>query len=451
MFKKVFYVICILVFFAVAFSGYLHEQDINDLAYIIAVGFDVGDNDDIKLTFQISIPSKNGSGSSSSGGSSSEGSGSSDTLKQTVECNSFNSGLNMANNIISKKLSLTHCKFIVFSEEFASRGISNYIYTLENNVELRSNCNVLISTTSAEKFINSSTPVLEHSTSKYYEIITTSSRYSGYTTNATLNTVYTSFVDSFGSTATMLGSVQKPEDSSSEESSSNDEKSSDDNKSQNGKKSSEEEKSSNDESSSDKEDSSEEKSSSQGQTSPNEGNSISSDIILSGIAAFKEDKLVGTLSKEETIAYLIVTDKLKECIISIPSPFVEGKFIDMHIYDFSKTKNSVKLESYGPHINTNVSLKSTILSHDFGFDSSSQEDISKVQSAASDYINNEIMKYYEKTSKEFKSDISGLGKHAVYFFPTVQDWKDYNWNDKFETATFDVNVNVNIETSYFIS
>ncbi len=430
MFKKMFYVMGIIIFCAVAFSGYLHEQDINDLAYVIAIGFDVGNDDKLKLTFQISIPSGNSSGSSGGGGSSSSEKGVSDTLNQTVECNSFNSGLNTANNIISKRLNLSHCKFIIFSEELASRGILDYIYTLENNIELRSNCNVLVSTSTAEEFINSSTPILEHSTSKYYEIITTSSKYSGYTSNATLNTVYTSIVDDFSETSTMLGNVQKEEGSEDKSSSGG-------------------ESSSGEGGSSDGESSSGGNSSSSGQTSSKDG--MTSDIIIGGMAVFKKDKLVGTLSKEETIPYLIVTDKLKECVVSIPSPFSEGNYIDLHIYDFSKTKNSVKLDSSGPQITTNVTLKSTILSNDFDFDSSSTEDIEKIISAASDYFKEQIMSYYEKTAREFKSDITGLGKHAVYKFPTIDDWEEYNWSEKFETATFDVNVQVNIESSYFIS
>ncbi len=431
MFKKMFYVMGIIIFCAVAFSGYLHEQDINDLAYVIAIGFDVGNDDKLKLTFQISIPSGNSSGSSGGGdGSSSSEKGVSDTLNQTVECNSFNSGLNTANNIISKRLNLSHCKFIIFSEELASLGILDYIYTLENNIELRSNCNVLVSTSTAEEFINSSTPILEHSTSKYYEIITTASRYSGYTSNATLNTVYTSIADDFSETSTMLGNVQKEEGSEDESSSGGDSSSEESGSSSGGN-------------------SSGGNSSSSGQTSSENG--MPTDIIIGGIAVFKKDKLVGTLSKEETVPYLIVTDKLKECVVSIPSPFSEGNYIDLHIYDFSKTKNNVKLDSSGPQITTDVTLKSTILSNDSDFDSSSKEDIEKIISAASDYLKNQIVSYYEKTAREFKSDITGLGKYAVYKFPTINDWKNYNWSEKFESATFDVNVQVNIESSYFIS
>ena len=47
--------------------------------------------------------------------------------------------------------------------------------------------------------------------------------------------------------------------------------------------------------------------------------------------------------------------------------------------------------------------------------------------------------------------IKQFGKYAVYLFPTEEDWKNYNWLDKFNQAEFDVTVNVKINTSYFVS
>lgn len=395
MLKKMTYAIIFIIFCAIVFSGYLHEQDIDDSAYVIALGVDAGSDDkNIELTIQVSIPSENGSSSSSSSSeqssSSSSEKGSSDTINETIECNSVDSGLSMANNIISKKLNLTHCKFIVFSEEIASRGISEYIYTLENNIELRSNCNILVSKTDAKEFLESSNPVLENSTSKYYQIITTNSEYSGYTVSATLNTVYSSIYDTFGEACTMLGDVKENGDEDK-------------------------------------------------------------NTVLGGIAVFKNEKLVGTLDTNETIPHLIVTNNLNECIISIPSPFSEDKFMDFHVSILSPTRNSVSIQEPSPKVKTSVSLVATILSNTSDFDSSSQEDINKIEQTLSDYLKGEIMKYYEKTSKEFKSDICKLGRHAVIYFPTIDDWKDYDWLSKYENASFDVNVDVNVESSYFIS
>lgn len=389
MVKKISSILVIVIFCAIIFSGYLHEQDIDDLAYVIAIGIDVGSNNNLEVTFQVSIPSENGSTTSSSSLNSSEKE-TSDTLNKTVECTTINSGLDLANNIISKRLDLSHCKFIVFSQEIASYGIYEYIYTLENDLELRSNCNIIVSTSDAKEFLQSSNPVLENSTAKYYEIISTASRYTGYTSNITLNSVYTSISDTFGETCTILGHIQKQENDSPE-------------------------------------------------------------IILSGLAIFKGDKMVGTISVEETIPYLIVTNQLNESTISCDSPFSENKLMDFHVSVFLNTKHNVTINGSSPHIKTDIFLDATLLSNSNDFNASSPKDIAKVEEALSNYIKNEVNNYYQKTSKEFKSDISGLGKYAVYHFPTIKDWNEFDWLNKYEKSTFEVNVDINLNSSYFIS
>lgn len=393
MLKKIFSTLVIIIFSAIIFSGYLHEQDLDDLAYVIAIGIDVGDNDNLEITFQVSIPSENGSNSSSNSSSSSSSSSqneSSDTLNKTIECKSINSGLDLANNVISKRVDLSHCKFVVFSQEIASYGIYEYIYTLENDLELRSNCNIIVSTSDAKEFLESSNPILENSTAKYYEIISTASKYTGYTSNITLNSVYTSISDTFGETCTILGNIQEQEGEAPE-------------------------------------------------------------IILSGLAVFKGDKMVGTLSVEETIPYLIITNQLNESTISTYSPFSEDKLMDFHVSVFANTKHKVTLNGTSPHIKTDIFLDATLLSNSNDFNASSPQDIAKVEEALSNYIKDEVHKFYEKTSKEFKSDISRLGKYAVYQFPTIKDWEEFDWVNKYEESTFEVNVDVNLNSSYFIS
>lgn len=73
-----------------------------------------GENNDLKVSFQLSIPSSN---TSSEGGSSSG----SDTVIDTIESSSFESAVSLANGFISKKLNLAHCKVIVISEQIATK------------------------------------------------------------------------------------------------------------------------------------------------------------------------------------------------------------------------------------------------------------------------------------------------------------------------------------------
>lgn len=107
---NLFFVILIVVSFTI--SGFYTKRDINDMAYVVAIGIDVGEHNDLKVSFQLSIPSKN----SSDGDSSS----SSDTVIDSIESSSVESAISLANGFISKKLNLSHCKVLVISEEVAS-------------------------------------------------------------------------------------------------------------------------------------------------------------------------------------------------------------------------------------------------------------------------------------------------------------------------------------------
>lgn len=72
-----------------------------------------GEKNDLKISFQLSIPSNNSSESDSSSGQ--------DTTILEIESASMESGISLANVTISKQLNLSHCKVLVISEEIASK------------------------------------------------------------------------------------------------------------------------------------------------------------------------------------------------------------------------------------------------------------------------------------------------------------------------------------------
>ena len=98
----------------------------------------------------------------------------------TVDCSSFDAGLTVVNSYISKKVSLSHCKVIAFSEAFAINGISTEINTLITNTEIRPDCNVFISKSLAKDFLENSVPTLTNLTPRYYEILVNSKEYTGF-------------------------------------------------------------------------------------------------------------------------------------------------------------------------------------------------------------------------------------------------------------------------------
>lgn len=193
--RKIFFIILAVFIVIFSISGVYSTKNLDNLAYVIALGLDVGTNNPLKLTVQLTKTS------SSSGSNES----SSTNIVNSVECSSIESGLNLFNSYISRRTNLSHCKVLVMSEELAASGISDYIYTLLECVSMSPHANVIISKNQAEEFIKYSTPVLESLTSNYYETVLSSSEYTGFTQNVTLIKFFNSYVDSFQEPVSILG------------------------------------------------------------------------------------------------------------------------------------------------------------------------------------------------------------------------------------------------------
>ena len=115
--KKIISLIIILTIIPFTLTGCADIEGVENLAYVTAIGFDISENDLITLTFQFAkLISTEQSGSSQPQNSE----------IVTIDCASFDSGLAIVNSYISKKVSLSHCKIIVFSEAFAA---NRYFYS----------------------------------------------------------------------------------------------------------------------------------------------------------------------------------------------------------------------------------------------------------------------------------------------------------------------------------
>lgn len=384
--------------------------NIDKLAYVIALGFDSGtDGNSLKLTFQIAIPS--GQSGESSGGTSSQ---SSNVVVNTIDCNSINSGISLMDSFISKKTNLSHCKVIIFSEEIASKGISEYLYTLANDPEIRPDANIIVSKGDAKSFIQNSQPTLEQITARYYEIATSSSKYTAYTEDATLSNFFANYTDTFQQPAAILGSINNTTTHQEGHKDSNNTTNS---------------------------------SYIAGQTPIK---TDKTNIENMGIAVFCGDTLVGELNGLESICHMIVTNELQSCTISIPSPFENLSAIDLNVQKRKDTKVKGEIINGSPYITIDVNLKCVIHSLNKDSDYLKEENLKKIQEYANAYIEQNIYQYLYKTSKDYKSDIAGFGKYFKRKFLFQKDWEEFNWLSHYKNSFFKVNVTTNVESSYLI-
>ena len=346
--------------------------------------------------------------------SSSSSSTSNDTII-TVEENTLDSAINLVNRYVSKNIDLTHCEVIIISEDLAKKGISDYIYTLENNIQIRPNIYLVISRSDSKSFLENSSPVFESLTAKYYQIIPTTVNDTGYTDEVTLSDFFSNLNDSYRQPYAILGNINKG--NGNRQSTSN--------------------------------------------TNPNTNNTSSTinesgdktkgdDIEMIGLAVFNGDVLVGELNEEDSIYHLLLTNKLDSCVITFPNPLDISSNIDLKLEMEKKTKNKVKFINYTPYISSELTIKARIMSVTSNSDYLNNDNLNIIENYLNLYLKNRISKYLYKTSKELHSDIVGFGKYAVKHFSSLEDWNNYNWLDNYKNAFFKVKVNSRIKSTYML-
>ncbi len=102
----------LLIVFASAFSSSYTSHNMSNLAYVLALGIDVGENAKMKVSAQFTNSDSFSPSSSSSDEASS-------IFLVSGEANSIYSCLNLINTYIGKEINLSHCSVVIVSEAFA--------------------------------------------------------------------------------------------------------------------------------------------------------------------------------------------------------------------------------------------------------------------------------------------------------------------------------------------
>ena len=503
--KKILIILLIIVITAFFLTNFSSIYTIDDYAYVIAMGLDNSDDSNLILSLQIAIPA------GSSKGSESSSSQSSSSIVSTVKCKNINGGVNLINDYLGQKLNLSYCKAMVFSEDIAKKGIGNYICTATNDIEIRPSCDIIVSKCSALDYITNSKPLLENLSSKYYEIASSSQKDTGLTRTISLMSFYNRYYDSLCEPYAPLSSIEESNESGkANKTSQSNQKTNQDNKVDNSNQSNQasqvnpanqadqlnqtsqanqanqlnqdnkaeqinsntsinkkeaesnseaaknevqgktldSDKNSNDTNSGGSSSSSGRKSESSSKKDVEKDNT-NAKIKNQGLAIFKDDKLIGEISREETLCYMLVSGKLKDAVINIPSPFEDADYVSLNISSVH-SKNKVEIVNDTPFITCNISLSARVLSSTKTSNYLSKENSLALEYATNSYLNANITDFLYKTSKELKSDFIGFGRNAVRSFKTMDDWKNYDWLNKYQNSEFNVNVNTTVKSSYLL-
>ena len=74
-----------------------------------------------------------------------------------------------------------------------------------------------------------------------------------------------------------------------------------------------------------------------------------------------------------------------------------------------------------------------------------------ISDSCNSYLKSIFLDYLYKSSKDFKSDINGLGVFATKNFLTNTDFENYNWEESYKNAFFDVNIETSVKSGMLIN
>ena len=402
-FKKIFIIVLIIIFIS-SFSASYNSLNIDNSAFVIALGIDKSDSNKLKVTFEFLAPSPSG-----------EGSVETTPVLNSVDCSSITNGINLMNAYLGRKVNLSHCKLIIFSEELAKEGISDEVYSLINEVQVRPSANIVVSKCNTKYYIENSVPSLENLVPKYYEIFPNTSEYTGYTCNATIGDFFNALVCNYCSPYAILGGVNTSDNNSSQ--------------SQSQSQSSDE-------------------SNIKSNESPITGERLSQNI---GLAIFKNAKLAGELNAIETICFLTLKEKVDNFLVSIPDPQKSNSKIDIYLTPNTTHNIDIDFVNGAPYVKIKLDFSGKIYSMSRDSQYLNTDVLNTISTSCNNYLKSQFSGYLYKTSTVFESDINGLGSNALSKFATTTEFDNYNWLDNYKNCTFNVEIKTVIDSGFLLT
>jgi len=389
-------------------TGCFGSRETDETAYVLAIGFDKGEKDNMVVTVSIANPKVIAGTAGGAGGTKEVGS---NVLVLSVETYGPLTGLEQLNTVTSRHLSLLHTKAYIFSEELAKEGLADWFSTMSRYYELRATSFIFVCRGKAKDFLEKNQPPLELSPTKQYELIGSLSRAHGLYKNTMFMNFYQdvkswSIEPSLPLVAIHEGGLEtaKP-----------------------GVKKG-------------------------GGYEP--GRYFAGEVPVSGAnkaqimgtAVFRGSKMAGTISGEETRYYLMLRGEFENGFFNFVDPIIhEPALIGFAVRQARSPKYATHINEDGTTtIDVDIYLEADLsaMLKDINYESPELKPV--IEEAFSTYIRHGCQNLIKRTQEEFKTDVFGFGFHLKRHFWTVQTWHDFNWLERYPEAQVNVTVHTRV-------
>ncbi|MDK2820781.1 MAG: spore germination protein [Clostridia bacterium] len=411
--RKLIMVLILLTVIASCTSGCYDQREVDEMAYVMAMGFDKGTTEKLRLTLQI-ITFRNQEGGEQ-GGRQRGGQGGGQTDQITVECSALFDGINLANTILSRQINLMHAKHIVISEELARNGdVEKYISAVIRYRQIRRIMNFIVTKGKAEDFLKENQPFIGNDPPKDMQLLKKQSAYTSYIPEVKLFDFYNNVKSTMIDPIAILAGVN-PEGNLAAGNLT-------------------------------------EESLQSGQylagKIPREGGTKKEYF---GAAVFRGAKMVGEIDGNGVKMYKMVHGLFERGYFIINDPLAPDYVISLDVRQSRKPSIEVKVTGNEPKINVEIFLEGEILAIQSRINYEDPKQSHILETTFEKIIKEHLDSLIKTCQQDFKADIFGFGRYAAFSFPTIESWEEYNWKEKFPEGKVSTKVNFVIRRTGMIT
>ncbi|MEN2766639.1 Ger(x)C family spore germination protein [Ornithinibacillus xuwenensis] len=392
----------VFLFILLFLCGCWDQKEVEELAYVIAVGIDKAEDHEnrVKISYLIANPEA---------GSTAEGGGSQEPPREIIsfEADDFISSKNLANTVITKHVTYDLLRMIIVSEDFArDENFIRWIYDATKSMEIRRDIRLLVSKEDTATFLQNNKPVLETRPHEYFEKILDIGNEIGTTPPSELNTFFRiteADADLFlGIYGTTEKGEKKESDGDPDEITAGEFK--------------------------------------------YEGETNTTQFV--GSAVFKEGKMIDTLTIEETRLSYLLNPTLKPGFFlgTFPDPFDDKYRIVTRIEANGPLKFDMKLNGGNkPSIHVKIPLLLEVMSNhsmtDYPKDAKKRK---KLKESLKEDITRKFEDFVKKTQEEYKTEPFGWSLIARKQFGTIKAWENFDWMKTYPGMKIEVSVQLKL-------
>lgn len=153
-------------------------------------------------------------------------------------------------------------------------------------------------------------------------------------------------------------------------------------------------------------------------------------VEAAGSAVFRGDRMVGTLTVDETAALLALRGEMGKVYMTLPDPQEEGQMLTLRVHQENKPQYRARFSGDRPVVHVRLQFEGELLSSPGRTDYSQPAQRRALERAVVRHFQRELYgPLLRRVYNEWGADPVGLGNLFRTRFPTFTAWLEYRWPD----------------------